>query len=264
MTLGCCVGNQTLYNSSKDRLKPFQDWGYDFIELPVAWFSTLDEDEFEDLVRDLRQTDLTVGACNVFLPPDLALIGPRRDPNATRAYVEKAMERIHRLGTSIVVFGSGKARSFPDGYPAETAWNELRDFCLEAADLAAEKDITLVLEPLRLEESNVINTVGAGRIFVERLHHPHMKLLADTFHMESVGESFEILPAAAPLLYHVHTADTSRKYPGSGEYDHAAFFQKLHEINYQGGVSVECHWTDFDQEAPLAAQHLRKEMAPWT
>jgi sugar phosphate isomerase/epimerase len=66
------------------------------------------------------------------------------------------------------------------------------------------------------------------------------------------------------VLAHTHTADTGRFAPGTGTYDHLAFFRALREANYDARLSVECTWRDFASEIGPALAHLRTAYASAT
>ena len=66
----------------------------------------------------------------------LRVTGPDIDRDQQTVYVRKAFDRLARLGTQIVVFGSGGARRVPDGFSKDDALKQLVDFGRRAAFLA--------------------------------------------------------------------------------------------------------------------------------
>lgn len=265
MIFGCCVSREALMGPGGDgpekiaeRLGWFRESGFDFVEPGVAWLQALQRGEFLALAEAVEKSGVLVHASNTFIPRELPIVGPDRDLTRLKEYVKRSLDRVKALGCRYVVFGSGGARQFPAGYPAERAWQELKEFCRVAADEAGEREITIVLEPLRYQECNVLNAVATGYLFVELVAHPHFLLLADSYHMEEIGEPIGVLRHVYPALRHVHTADTGRRHPGAGKYDHVALLRTLNEVGYDGGVSIECHWQDFRRDAPQAASYLRR------
>lgn len=263
MKLGCCVGGRQLYGSAspgrlEERLTWFASIGCDFVELGVSWIEGLPEAEFKALREALARSAVKAPVCNLFVPGGLPIVGPQRDFAALRAYVERALERVAALGTRYIVFGSGKARSIPEGYDEAEARRDLVEFVRMAADEAGGRGLTILLEPLRKEECNLLNYVEEGHRFVQEIGHPHFKLLADSYHMEELGEPLDVLPQVIGELRHVHTADTKRVPPGSGEYDHRRLVRTLLEAGYAGDLSIECNFNDFDREAPAALDHVRR------
>jgi sugar phosphate isomerase/epimerase len=89
--------------------------GFDYVELGTTEIAGLPDTEFDQAVEQIRQAGLPVPVTNLFLPATLKVTGPAIDPDAQMAYVRKAFARLSRIGTEIVVFGSGGARRVPDG-----------------------------------------------------------------------------------------------------------------------------------------------------
>ncbi len=263
MKLGCCVGPAQLYGIAgpgrlEERLEWFASIGCDFVELGVAWIDGLPEEEFRALREALSRSRVKAPVCNLFVPASFRIVGPERDFAALRAYVQRALDRVAQIESEYVVFGSGRARRIPEGYDEAAARRELVEFARMAADEAGGRGLTILLEPLRREECNILNFVAEGHRFVRELGHPHFKLLADSYHMEEVGEPLSVLAQVAEELRHVHTADTKRVPPGTGGYDHHRFVRTLLEAGYSGDLSIECNFGDFDREAPAAVIHIRR------
>ena len=82
------------------------------------------------------------------------MTGPATDPDQQMAYVRKAFARLARLGTQLVVFGSGPARIGPRRFPPEGAalFQQLVEFGRRIAPEARARGITVtVTEPQRHE-----------------------------------------------------------------------------------------------------------------
>lgn len=199
---------------------------------------------------------LPVEAMNLFLR-DLVLVGPTPSPvEKIRSYVDTATHRAAQLGVSVIVFGSAGARKIPDGFSRTVAEAQLEQFLLLCANSAESAGIVIAIEPLCKRESNFVNLVGEGAEWVRRINRPGIGLLADTYHMEVEGEPISVLQECADLLVHVHTADTGRKAPGTGHYDHANLLDTLNGIGYKGRLSIECEWDDMSLELPQALKRL--------
>ena len=265
MKLGCCAGPAQLYSAAGpgrlgERLEWFASIGCDFVELGVAWIEDLPEEEFRALREALSRSPVKAPVCNLFVPGHMRIVGSERDFAALRTYVQRALDRVAQIGSRYVVFGSGRARRIPKGYDEAAARRELVEFARMAADEAGTRGLTILIEPLRREECNVLNFVAEGYRFVRELGHPHFKLLADSYHMEELGEPVSVLAQVVKELRHVHTADTKRVPPGAGEYEHHRLIRTLLEAGYGGDLSIECNFGDFDREAPAAVAHLRRAL----
>lgn len=255
MRLGCCI--------PRERLARARQVGFDYAELTVT--DNLRPLEDDAAWRPIRQEILASGmpveAANVFFPPTWRLLGPERDPAATRAYVETAVRRARELGIQVMVFGSGRARAVPEGLPTADAMAQLSEVLSVLGEAGGRHGVTIVLEPLRAAETNIVHTVAQAVELVRPLANPHLRALADLYHMEEGGEPYDNLLLAGELLAHVHVADTGRAAPGLGSYDYPGFFARLRQIGYQGRVSIECRWGDWDAESGPALAFLRRMAA---
>ena len=163
----------------------------------------------------------------------------------------------------MVVLGSGGARRVPDGFPREEAFSQLVDFCRRIAPLARDNGITIAVEPLRRQETNIINTAREGLELVKAVDRPEIKLLVDYYHLAEENESADVLLEAGRQVVHAHIANPKgRVYPLSpGESDYAGFFENLCRIRYSGRLSIEASTTDFAAQAPQSLAMLRKALS---
>jgi sugar phosphate isomerase/epimerase len=76
------------------------------------------------------------------------------------------------------------------------------------------------------------------------------RLLADLFHM-NIEESdwADSISRAAPLLGHVHFADSNRRAMGMGHTDYKRLVAHLHSSGYEGYLSAEIFPLPNPQEA---------------
>lgn len=235
------------------------DAGYDYIELSVAGDLVPEEDEgaWTEKRRAIEAMPVRPEAFNSFVRTG-KIVGPEADPVRLRRYVDTALARAAAVGGKIVVFGSGGARNVPDGFPAEAAGRQIRgflEFCAEASDRTG---VVVVIEPLHRGESNILNLVSEGAALAREIGRPGVRNLADTFHMEREGEPLSAIEESAGVLAHVHTADSGRNAPGTGNYDHEALFRALRAANYDNRLSIECSWQDFGTQIRPALEHLKR------
>ena len=197
---------------------------------------------------------------NLFLPGRPQGGGARRSTRRPRwTTCGKAFDRAAKLGLKVIVFGSGGSRKVPDGFSKDEAWKQLVDFAKRIAPEAKKRRIVVAVEPLRKQETNIINTAAEGLAWVQAVGHPNFQLMVDFYHLASEKEDPAILVKARKELRHIHIANPNgRVFPQSAEeYDYSGFFDNLRKIKYQGGISVEGRAKDFDVEAPKALAFLR-------
>lgn len=255
MDLGCCA--------PMDRVPAIEAAKGDYYELSVAGTVMAGGEEGEgDFARLLERAaafSIKPRAYNVFLPGSLPVVGPAVEREAVERYVRAAFGRVRRLEGRVVVFGSGRSRSIPEGFGRDAALDQLADFLRLAGGLSGEYGITLVIEPLRRAESNVFNSVGESAAFIRerRLDRDGVRLLADLYHMMEEDEPLTAVVEGADLLAHTHVADSGRQAPGSGGYPITEFFGLLRQSGYAGDCSIECRWDDFDAQIGPSLDFLR-------
>jgi len=208
---------------------------------------------FEECLAELKRSALQSPVINGFLPGELKITGESVDQQALKHFVTTAMERAQEAGVGMIVFGSGGARRVPDGFSRETAHEQLVAFCHMTARIAGEHGVTVVVEPLNVNECNVLTTVGEAAALVREVNEPALKLLVDAYHWAKDGDSAADIVANGDLLEHVHIATVpNRCAPGAEPCDFAPFFDALKQAGYDGRISIEARFTDPAQELPKA------------
>jgi sugar phosphate isomerase/epimerase len=241
--------------------------GFDYIELGTTEIANLSDEAFDQAARHVADVGLPVPVTNLFLPGSLKVTGPAVDPDAQLAYMRKVFPRLQRLGVHLLVFGSGGARRVPDGFPKDQAFAQLVDFGRRAAALARTFDITIALEPLRRQESNIINSAVEGFALVNAIADPNFQMIVDFYHLASEHEDPSIILEASGHIRHLHMANpTGRVFPLDwSEFDYAPFFAALRAIGYDKrpnavdrGISIEARASDFAHDAPMAIALIRR------
>ncbi len=248
------------YCAPVEKLEAAKAAGFDYVELSTTQITALPDADFEIAVAKIKEIGLPTPVANLFLPGALKVTGPDTDPAAQMAHVRKAFTRLQRLGTEVVVFGSGGARRVPEGFAKEEAFKQLVDFGRRAAVEARAHGITIAIEPLRKQESNIINSAGEGLELVKAINDPNFQLMIDFYHLASENEDPAIVLRAKDHIRHLHTANpTGRVFPLKWEeYDYAPFFANLKAIGYDKRISVEGSTQNFAGDAPQSIALLRQ------
>ena len=250
---------QVGYCTSLKNLAAAKAAGFDYVELGTTEIAALSDAEFEAAASEVAHVGLATPAANLFLPPALKVTGPDVDSVQQTAYMDKAFPRLARLGVRIVVFGSGGARRVPDGFSREAASLQLVEFGRRAAARARQHGITIAVEPLRREETNIVNSAAEGLALVEAVGDPGFELMIDFYHLASEHEDPGIIVGARRHLRHLHMANPNgRVFPLSvEEFTYEPFFARLREIGYDQRISVEASTRDLTADAPRAIALLR-------
>jgi sugar phosphate isomerase/epimerase len=232
--------------------------GFDYVELSATEIASLSDADFEAATARIKQVGIATPAANLFLPSTLKVTGPETDPEQQMAHVRKALTRLSKLGTEVVVFGSGGARRVPDGFSKEEAFRQLVDFGRRVAREARANGITIAVEPLRRQETNIINTAAEGLELVNAIGDPNFQLMIDFYHLASEHEDPAIVLRAKDHIRHLHTANPAgRVFPLKWEeFDYAPFFANLRAIGYDKRISVEGATTDLAVQGPQSVALL--------
>lgn len=233
--------------------------GFDYIECGFSGLSREPDEVFEAFKSCLEQNDIKCEAANGFFPRDMKILAADFDTEAAAAYVEKGMERGSRVGLKTVVFGSGKAREVPEGMSAEEGYEKLGAFLRETVSpIAAKYGITVVIEPLRADESNIVNSVYDGAKLASAAACDNVYGLADVYHMLGCGDTNEDVIKLKGIIKHGHIScpesknGQKRTYPADkNEFDYKGFVDALEKAGCPR-CSIEAGCTDFAAEAPAA------------
>ncbi|BCS35493.1 hypothetical protein TBR22_A47240 [Luteitalea sp. TBR-22] len=240
--------------------------GYDYIEPGLAKTLALPEADRQEQLRKMAAARLRVETMNWFLPgADIKLTGPAVDQVKVRDFLERSLELAQRLGARVIVFGSPGARSFPEGFPREQAWDQLKTFLRTAAGIIESHNYGMVIgiEHLRKPESNIINTVAEAARLAREVNHPKVKIIVDFYHLTFENEDPDVILGARDLIVHLQIADPARRgFPmqDTGEPRYRRFFDNLAKIGYKGRLSIEANSSDVAGDCGPALKFL-KEMA---
>ncbi len=259
--------------SSVEDVTIMRDLGYDFWEWSAGQaFNPVNDDEWWKRQKDeIAKRPLPLRSCNGFLPGTFRLTGPKADHAPALDYAETVLRRADEIGVKTIVFGSGGARNVPGDYATgvypdvEKGARQYADFCRALVKRVADIETTVVvIEPLRPNESNIVNYVFQGLAICREVGSPRLAQLADIFHMMMGGDDPRAIVETGAMLKHVHIAEYgSRLFPG---HDPALverlrpYFAALKAAGYTGGVSCECGWgdaKDFAKNAKLALETMK-------
>ena len=258
MKFGVCRGLDDLA-----AMKAAKEAGADYFETGFGCLANYDDERFNAGKEMLDSLDLPCYAANSYIPGDMHLVGDNVDYNAIADYLDRGFHRAKKLGVKIIVLGSGKARSFPEGYSPDKAKEQLAFFLSEyAAPRAAKAGCIIVLEPLRFCESTMIHTVADGIEIAKMSGVDNVFGLADLYHVYGNDDSIESIKEFKGLVRHSHIAEpVKRIYPSQGDNNEIKVIYKdfLDALKIAGceTCSIEAHTDDFAGEIGAAISLLK-------
>ncbi|THV40195.1 sugar phosphate isomerase/epimerase family protein [Glycomyces buryatensis] len=213
-----------------------RDWGFDAIELPVESPGDWDPGRAADLLKELG-LDATVV---LVMGPGRELVdAPREVVGSTQDYLRRVVDAAAAVGSAVIAgpaYASvGRTWRIEDR-PA--AYRELRQNLAPVTEYAAQRGVTVAVEPLNRYETSLINTVDQGLDALDGL--AGCALALDVYHM-NIEETD--LPAAiaraAGRIGHVQVSANDRGAPGRDHLDWSAILRALDQAGYSGPLVIE-------------------------
>lgn len=237
-------------NQTLSQLRHAKDMGFDIYEIGV------EKPEVIDIALVKEEADkigIAVHICGAF--------GERRDiGSGLQEYREEGLQYIKTLIDMAAVTGSPYvagpmyAATGRTGAADAGERKRQRKYVLEnmkyAADYAASRNVKLALEPLNRFETDFMNTVCQGLIFLDELKQDNVGFLLDTFHMNIEEKDIpSAIRLAGDKVYDFHACSNDRGTPGEDHLDWPGIKKALAGINYDGSVVIESFTTDIKEIA---------------
>ena len=238
--------------TSPEHIAEAKALGFEYVELAASSLLTLPAETLDEI----RKAPLPVETFNVLFPGTIHLIEGSTDEEI-RAYLDATMKIVHDLGGELVVFGSGRARNIPEDVPFSKAFARLVEVTQMICDAAKPYGITIAVEPLRFDETNIIHTLTEGALLAQAADRENAALLADLYHMCANNERLSLIDVAPPLA-HIHISAIGRGVPIAEEAPYyQEFFDRLRANGYDGRISIESRMEDFSRDAAAGLEVLK-------
>lgn len=250
--------------SLEDTCRHVAQTGYDGLE--IAPF-TLEEDprdisesDAERVGKTVREHGLEiVGLHWLFVKPawlHLTTDDPllRKD---TLAFGQHLARLCAAMQGTVMVWGSPKQRDLEEDWKYEDASARAAEILRGVAEVAHEGGVTIAMEPLGRAETNFLNTAEETVCLIRQVDHPGLRLHLDVKAMSDEEKDIpSIIRESQSELAHFHANDPNLRGPGFGDVEFSPIAETLHEVGYEGFVSVEVFDYRPDPET-IAAQSLK-------
>ncbi len=156
-------------------------------------------------------------------------------------FFEDSIRVAGELGTNKVLVTSGTG--YFDGSDEQEAWKWSRENLYSLGELAEHYGVTLALEVLRHDESNLVYNLPTLQKMLAELNHSAIGGMIDTIPMALAGERpAQYLEALGDRLVHVHFIDGAPRGHlawGDGVLDMNTYLSEFDEYGYSGFLSLE-------------------------
>lgn len=219
-------------------LPKIKSWGFDGIEVPIF---RPGEFAAAEIRAGVEAHALECTVCSV-LVKGFSLIsedaGVRR---ATLAHMQDVIRSAADAGARILAgplycpvgFLPGRRRTQDEWTWAVEAYQQL-------GETLSAHGLTLAIEPLNRFETYFLNTAADAARLAADVNHPNVGILFDTFHAnieeKNIADGYRTI---GRHVRHVHTCENDRGIPGSGHVEWDEVFRALHDIKYDGWLTIE-------------------------
>jgi sugar phosphate isomerase/epimerase len=219
--------------------------GYDCAELHVKEIVGFDESGFKKALAKLRSSGIPAEVFDNPIPLDSKISDPAFDLKVYGEYLSRAADRCAEMGARYFVFGNGKARSLPTEGDVAGAKRKFDEFFHMLLDIAAERNITVLIEPLGKKLSNIVNNLPEAVEFIKRFGKPNLKTFIDYRYMVELERPLEEVIRYEPYIRHVHIDNPRTVFPQrivprlDDGFDYGPFLDTLKRIAYKEIISIE-------------------------
>ena len=212
--------------------------GFDGVEVPIF---EGDEAHYRALGRALRDAGLACSTITV-CQPDANPISP------DAAERSRALDRLKYVLDMSAAVGADVLCGpyycplgvFSGQGPTDEEKRRAIDVLRAGAEHAATLKLRLAVEFLCRFETYFLNTTAGALDFVQRVNHPALGMLYDTFHANiEEKDPIAALASTGPRLIHFHVSENDRGVPGSGHVPWRETFWTLRKMNYDGWLTIE-------------------------
>lgn len=211
--------------------------GFDLIEIPLLDPAAVDS----TMTRAILDEHSLGVTCSLGLDFSTDISSP--DPAVAERgeeFLRTAVATVADLGATylggITYSAMGKYHEPPTAAGRRHCVAALR----RVAGHAADRGITIGLEPVNRYESNLVNTAQQAMDLIEDVGAGNLVIHLDAYHMHiEEGDMARPVAVCGDRLGYVHVGESHRGYLGSGLVDFQGFFRALVGAGYEGPVVFE-------------------------
>ena len=235
--------------------------GFDAVELPLETAGDLSP---EVVGAALEATGLTPYVVGAMAPGrDLVMTDPQ-SVAATQQYLGACTALASSIGAGAVCgpfyAATGRVWRMTEDERA-AAYVELRESLAPVVEQAAERGVSIGIEPLNRYETSLVNTVDQALTALDGLLGPALGLALDTYHLNIEERSSpDAVRLAGAHLLHLQVCGSDRGAPGGDQTDWTALVAALDEVRYAGPLNIESFTAD--NAAIATAASIWRPLAP--
>ena len=224
----------------RDSAQFMSSLGYTGIELAIRNPRDVEISTLQTVLQENKLNLAAIGTGQAYFDESISLSDDdktQRDKAVTR--LKDHIDLACNFDACIII-GLIRGHLGKDPVDREKRFSFFQESITEVLEYADKKNITIVIEPVNRYECDFFNRAEEIAAFLSDSGFTKAGILLDTFHM-NIEESdfYDTIIRSQPFVKHVHIADSSRRYPGSGHIPFSEIIRALRETGYQGYLSGE-------------------------
>jgi sugar phosphate isomerase/epimerase len=234
--------------------------GFDGVEIHLRDAADADPEQLEKLsgASGVKVAAIATGLAKRV--DGLTLINP--DKTERRRAIERLKGHVDlaaRFGCPVII-GSMRG-NLPPGNAGQDAYHLLVSSIQELADYMSGKNCSIAFEAINRYENNYLNSAAETAAFLKQVGSEKVGMMLDVFHMNiEETDTCAALWEYRDKIIHVHLADNTRLFPGSGSIDFKAILRTLRQCGYTGWLSMEYLPRPDEETAALRGIEYMKEI----
>lgn len=244
----------SFFGFSKD-IEAIAAAGYDCIEMHMHEVIKMDDASVASVAGRLKAANLACEVLDNPIPLDSVIASDTFDLESYRGFLNIGADRAAQLGVRYYVFGNGRTRSLPETGDVQAAREKNLVFMRMLADIAAERGITVLIEPLAPAVSNMVHSIPAALDYITEVDRPNLGTFLDYRWFVDRAHPLSTIVEYGPFIKHVHIDNPLSPFPRrviprlDDGHDYSGLFDALEKIDYSGILSIEANtFTDFSQD----------------
>jgi protein FrlC len=213
-------------------------WG----AMPHVWLDSMGYYDAKKIRKKAEDRGLNI---NVFCPENVISpyqVNPQEPMyvDLIHHYFENGIKFATEVGAKYLSINSGWGYWNED---RQEAWKRSREMLRDLAEVAEHEGITLTLESLRPQESQLVVTLEDTKRMFDEVNSPNFKVMVDTVAMsvsnESLDQWFETFGADICNMHFIDCNPYGHLIWGDGDRDLGSWVATLNKYHYEGFLGQE-------------------------
>ena len=218
--------------------------GFDFVQPVKDLVVNLSKEQILQQKARIHSSGMPFKVCEVPLPTDVCVTQKGFNIYVWMEHLKNVAYRMAELGCRKLVWSNGRARLLPVEGAIAGLKEQVLQFLSMLCGVAANFDMTVLIEPLGPRRTNFLNTMKETGEFLSRVRMNNLSSLISLRELERICLSPADLADYRPLIDHVQM-ENPRFYDGAricprpnDGYEYRPFVKALKEMGYSADVSL--------------------------